>query len=251
MQKQCTKCFKIKEIKQFHKNWKERYRPKCKECETNKIEFWIWKCQYCKNDFQIKTYQQKFCNWKCRTKSKLKYPNWIIRVKKQKPQLQLKKCRDCGIEFKPYTSLDKFCTYECRNNFKKQQRSRNWNLESCEKRKWKNNPAYKHWMRIKEKNIKTSRLFQKNCKILDNKLINTRWYIYCEECDTTNTMRFEHHHIIYRSEKPSHEHLHNINNIILLCIGCHNEYHKHKSKRNKIVEKRKLNILFWNDILDK
>lgn len=95
------------------------------------------------------------------------------------------------------------------------------------------------------------RLFENNCKLLDNKMLNDKWYLYCENCWVSNSLRFEHHHIIYRSEKPKHEHLHDINNIILLCIKCHNEFHKCKWIRNDLVKERKLNLLFWDDVLCK
>ena len=63
----------------------------------------------------------------------------------------------------------------------------------------------------------------------------------------TNT-KFETHHIIYRSEKPNHEHLHSSNNLILLCVLCHNYFHKSKQTRVELVKERKLNEMFGNDV---
>jgi len=86
---------------------------------------------------------------------------------------------------------------------------------------------------------------------MDDKMISEKGYIYCEECKTSKSFRFEHHHIVYRSEKPRHEFLHDPRNLITLCIKCHNYYHKHKSHRNPLVESRKLYELFGNDVRNK
>ena len=80
-------------------------------------------------------------------------------------------------------------------------------------------------------------------------------YIYCERCEVNQNskkaLRFEVHHIIFASERPKHKNLHNPKNLILLCIGCHNELHKHKFLRNDLVVKRGLVELFDNQILIK
>ncbi len=93
--------------------------------------------------------------------------------------------------------------------------------------------------------------FQKICKEMNTEMIKNHWYRFCEFCLINNSIRWEHHHIIFRSEKPRHEFLNDKRNILHLCIKCHNEFHKHKHIRDEIVKERKLNELFWNDILCK
>ncbi len=54
----------------------------------------------------------------------------------------------------------------------------------------------------------------------------------------------EHHHIIYRSEAPKHENLHNRRNIAKLCRACHDWLHNKKDNRKEFVTMRKLWFLF-------
>lgn len=75
-------------------------------------------------------------------------------------------------------------------------------------------------------------------------------YSFCENCSRT-TKELDVHHIIYRSEKPNHPHIHHENNLILVCRPCHNKFHNKKSYRNELVAKRSLNVLFGDDVLDK
>ena len=228
----------------------------------------IKKCLICWNEYISKTYYQKVC-WKdCRrilsnrlsvernkTKEwKAKRKLWaqndyiknkekiLYRVNNWKPYKHI--CLECWIEFNDWRKNSKFCNNICQYK------------NSKITRLWENNPSFRNWFYTKiskksNKHIIWTKEFIKTCKILCKKLINQKWYLYCEECGTTNSLKFENHHLIYRSEKPKHEYLHDIRNILYLCIQCHNEFHKHKSKRNKIVEERKLNELFWDDVLNK
>lgn len=198
------------------------------------------KCRFCKTEFQQKHKDHFYCNKDCKNNDK---------SIEQKTKPKKKNCKVCWTDFEPYTSLDKFCWLACRIKNQKSQRTRNWSDPTAKNMCWKNNPAYKHWLRVKQKNAKFSRQFQKNCKILDEKLIEEKWYRYCEHCWVNQSLRWEHHHIIYRSEKPKHEYLHDIRNILHLCIKCHNEFHKHKPMRESYVRERKLQDLFWNDVL--
>lgn len=84
----------------------------------------------------------------------------------------------------------------------------------------------------------------KKCAEYKQKFLNEHEYLYCELCGISNAIRYETHHIIFASEKPKHKELHNNKNLILLCIGCHNELHKHKLLRNNLVQDRGLNELF-------
>lgn len=227
-------------------------------------------CVICWELFLLKTWNQVTCNKKeCKLQrakdlkyEKLKNPiykeNYILKKKKHSKEDYLKHkdrciknskklrytliCKKCWKEFLWYSKKLIYCSDECEN------------INLSINRLWINNPSYRNWFYTSNDrtlhNYK-NRLFENNCKLLDNKMLNDKWYLYCENCWVSNSLRFEHHHIIYRSEKPKHEHLHDINNIILLCIKCHNEFHKCKWIRNDLVKKRKLNLLFWNDVLYK
>ena len=164
-----------------------------------------------------------------------------------------KKCKVCNREFKPYTTLDKFCSTNCRIENQKSKRKFRHTEKTTKSKIGKNNPNYRNGMYCRKNKITAigEREFRRNSKSLKNKMINDVGYVYCENCKTSNSLRFETHHIIYRSEKPLHENLHKKENLIVLCIKCHNDYHKIKGKRNKLVEQRKLNKLFSNDVLNK
>ena len=184
-----------------------------------------------------------YCSKECLNVAWGKKPN--------KPKV--KKCKYCGSEFNPYTSLDKFCSAKCRIDNMKSKRSFQWSDESIKKRIGKNNPAYRNgcYTRDYKKRNKGERIFIANRRKIKKSMVDEVGYIYCQNCNNSRSIRYEGHHLIYRSEKPLHENLHDIDNIIILCIECHNEFHKHKSLRNEIVRARKLNILFGDDILDK
>jgi len=73
---------------------------------------------------------------------------------------------------------------------------------------------------------------------------------FCEKCGRSDGY-LDCHHIIFRSEKPNHRSIHNIDNLILLCRDCHKLFHDKKGTRNDLVESRKLHLIFGNDILNK
>ena len=164
-----------------------------------------------------------------------------------------KNCKHCKTSFKPYTTLDKYCSAKCRIENQKSKRSRNWDLDKARGVTGKNNPSYRNGMYCRgvKKNTKNEKEFIKNSKYLKQKMKDDVGYVFCEDCKTSNSLRFETHHIIFRSEKPNHEHIHKKENLIVLCIECHNNYHKNKGKRNNLVVKRGLDKLFGNDVLDK
>ena len=74
-------------------------------------------------------------------------------------------------------------------------------------------------------------------------------YWFCDKCEINETYHCSMHHIVYRSEKPKHEHLHNERNLIDLCMRCHNYFHEKKDRRNYLIEERNLTELFGNEIL--
>jgi len=80
-------------------------------------------------------------------------------------------------------------------------------------------------------------------------MIDDQGYIECQACGATSSIKYETHHIIFRSEKPGHPHLHDKQNLVVLCIGCHNHWHKHKSARSEILIDRRLDELFGLDII--
>ena len=223
-------------------------------------------CVICKEKFFKKIHNQKVCWKECRrilsnklSVEKNKTPEWKLRraisarkdYEKHKEHIKNRvrnwrpykhNCIECWKEFYSWGKKTKFCNKKC--SFKHSKITRLW--------EW--NPAYKTWLYSwKDRKIHWYKdfQFQKTCKELDKKLLEKQGYLSCECCWVVNSIKYEHHHLVFRSEKPKHEHLHNIKNILYCCIVCHNDFHKHKSKRNKIVEDRKLNELFWNDVLNK
>lgn len=64
----------------------------------------------------------------------------------------------------------------------------------------------------------------------------------CERCGDVNTLSV--HHIVYRSEAPRHENLHNPRNLIKLCNECHAWFHQQKDRRKELVIHRMLWDLF-------
>ena len=242
--KKCSKCNEQKPIEDFHKNSgrSDGYRPRCKNCENNPPK--KKKCKVCGNEFQPLTSLNKYCSFDCARNAK--------NLAKRK-NLGQKKCIQCGGLFKPYTSLDKFCSAQCRFDHQKAQRSRNWDKEKAQGISGENNPSYRNgfYTRKSKKNAQGEKIFIKNSKILKQIMIDNLGYVCCQNCQTSNSPRFETHHIVYRSEKPNHEHLHDLRNLIVVCIQCHNEFHKKKSMRNDLVEERKLYELFGQDVRDK
>lgn len=81
-------------------------------------------------------------------------------------------------------------------------------------------------------------------KLIDTHL-ETYGYLFCHRCKKNSCgFKFEIHHIIYRSEAPKHENLHNTKNLIILGTDCHKWYHESKSRRDHLVKSRGLNKLF-------
>lgn len=239
--KKCLSCKEIKPLSDFHKNG-NGHRPRCKSCLSVKKDYGKCTCKICGSEFQKLTTLNKYCSRKCKYEAELQR-----RSKKPKT----KKCKFCSTEFKPYTSLDKFCSALCRVENEKSGRSRRWNEKSTLLRYGKNNPAYKHGLspKIGKRDSVGRREYLKRRNQFWKDFEEKNGSLYCEECGKTG--RLETHHVIYRSEKPRHIHLHDPKNFMLLCVKCHNDYHSDKSKRNKIVEERKLNDLFGDDVLNK
>jgi len=241
----------------------------------------IRKCDFCGNDYIVKHSKQRFCKRQCKydfeamttkkiykpkkcaicgslfipktIKNKYCSPACLYEAEKEKrsKKPKYKICLYCKKEFKPYTSLDKFCSGECRINNVKSKRSKNWSKEKCIGITEEKNPSYRNGFYCRS-NTKTSikeRVFIRNRNEIKSSMIDNYGYLYCQFCGTTNSYRFETHHIIFRSEKPNHKNLHDKRNLIHVCINCHNELHKYKQKRIKLINERGLIELFGNDIL--
>jgi len=252
-------------IKRYKTSWHNTVR-KLDADTIRKVYERDWhKCIICWEEFIKKVHNQLTCSfhicklarWRNLLKEKLNDPIYKENLYKKKKEfakidyekhkeryiLNSKKlrynliCIKCWKEFKWYRTKLKTCSKECQLILLKEQRI------------WENNPAYRNWMYKKWNNnfdhhYKRNE-FIKNCKIQNEEMESKYWYRFCQYCWTNNSLRWEHHHIIFRSEKPKHENLHHINNIIHLCINCHNLFHKQKSIRDPIVEERKLIKLFY------
>ena len=201
-------------------------------------------CKECKKDFEKKYGKQLFCDKNCKYQHELK---------KRSKKPNEKKCMYCSVSFKPYTSLDKFCSANCRVENMKSKRSKRWSKEATEKITGKNNPAFRNGMyaRNTNKTDQGQKLYLRTRNEMRAKMKEEFGYLFCEHCGTNETYQWEMHHLIYRSEKPLHDNLHDKRNLINLCMKCHNWFHKNKSNRNEIVAERKLNELFGEDVLDK
>ena len=198
-------------------------------------------CKYCNNEVTDKS-RRIFCSKKCKNK----FHNGCKPIK-----VKVKNCRFCEKEFSPYTSLQVFCSAECRINAEKSRRLYNHTKETCDNRSGKNNPSYRNGMytRKAKKTSEGLRLFAKNAKEIKQSMIEDQGFISCEICDRSDSVKYESHHIIFRSEKRNHENLHDKENIILLCIKCHNNLHKKKSLRNDLVKSRGLDKIFGSGII--
>lgn len=142
-----------------------------------------------------------------------------------------KKCADCEKSFRPYKSTDKYCSPKCAlKHFKP--------LKSKPK-------IYKPKIKpTKSDNFKKE--FDKQRKKIKNNLIKKYGLLICEKCGTIKTIQFSTHHIIFRSETPSHPELNNLLNLIHLCYDCHESFHTIKISRNYLIKERNLNNLFGN-----
>lgn len=240
----CLNCNKVTPI------WGKKHKKYCNtwclrqhDNIVNKKVFSDINCTFCNKLFLPKNKLSKFCCLNCKRNHERD---------KAKKNLPIKECLICNKEFKPYISFNKFCSYQCRVEDMKSKRSYKHSEETCRKKTGKNNPNYIHGMSIRGAKIDSTgiRLFHKNRDSYKKDIIDKHGFLFCEVCNKSNS-RFETHHIVYRSEKPKHEFLHDKVNLILVCVPCHNWFHKKKGNRNALVEKRELQKYFGNDVLDK
>jgi 5-methylcytosine-specific restriction endonuclease McrA len=91
-------------------------------------------------------------------------------------------------------------------------------------------------------------LYTKNRKELIEERLDEYGYVFCEECEESNS-GIECHHIVFRSECAIPEKVHDKINLILLCPKCHHgKFHAVKSTRNKYVQERNLNEWFGRNV---
>lgn len=198
-------------------------------------------CSICAKKFMPIMSTNKYCSFDCKKQ---------FEATKRSNKLRSKECIICNKVYVPYTSMNKFCSADCRNENHKSKRTRRWSKESCERRKGKGNPAYVSDFNSKPNIIKNHK-HREYLKVRNNKRknkINENGYLYCDNCGISNT-KFEMHHIVFRSEKPQHQYLHDERNLIDLCVLCHNGFHKDKPSRMPLIKDRGLTELFGNSIL--
>jgi len=195
----------------------------CKKCKEK-----VYKRNYCFNHFK---------EYKSEIDKKYREKN-IDRINKQMSEKYYnggKKfvCKQCKKVFKRYrTTAPKYCSRKC------------FEIESKTSRKGKKNPAYRNGLRVNGKRGERTVKHSNACKEYKIKFLEKNDYIFCEFCKINQSLRFETHHIVFASEAPSHKNLHNERNLILVCIQCHNNFHKDKSIRKELVKQRKLKELF-------
>ena len=161
----------------------------------------------------------------------------------------MRKCANCGKEFLQYSSLNKYCSASCVVEAMKKKSKWNWKEESVKKVSGTKNHNYRTGNRTNgsKRSWIGNKEFWRNRDIIITRMLEEKGYVYCEHCGRSDG-QYEGHHVIYRSEKPFHEQLHQVPNIIILCKKCHSKFHDDKSVRNDIVEERKLYELFGEDV---
>ena len=95
----------------------------------------------------------------------------------------------------------------------------------------------------------SDRQYIKTVEQIREQKLEEHGYWFCDKCLSNNAYHCSMHHIVYRSEKPKHEHLHDERNLIDCCEICHLWFHEKKDRRNYLIEQRNLTELFGNDIL--
>lgn len=86
------------------------------------------------------------------------------------------------------------------------------------------------------------------CREYIKKMADEHGYIFCESkyCDDPNKQPHSVHHIMSAGRWPSHEHLHDDINLILLCHRCHTKFHQNKrlKEQEELINERGLDKLF-------
>lgn len=153
-------------------------------------------------------------------------------------KIKPKTCTHCGTSFEVKRFLQQFCKPACQIAHTKETT-----------KEWGKRPV------INSKPLKPSKdantyLNARKAFLRD---VRERYgCVTCERCGRDGRYAtIEVHHIVYRSEKPRHEHLHSFENLMCLCLTCHEWIHENKGRRDQIVAERKLNLIFGDDVLNK
>jgi hypothetical protein len=96
--------------------------------------------------------------------------------------------------------------------------------------------------KITQKKIEEYAVYQRNRRALISAQKKKVGYTFCEICNKTGVV--DCHHIVYRSEAPSHPNLHHKKNLILVCRTHHNWFHERKENRESLIQDRELWKLF-------
>jgi hypothetical protein len=216
---------------------KERFCTKC-GVSLGKDKMFSYVC------FDCKLKQKKECNKKYRERM-----GESLKEKKKKAYRGLDTssskeliCKECKKSFLCAGWRNpKFCSHKCFTDDAKKSRI------------GKKNPSYRNGLATKKaipwKTYNTKHL--RSCSKYRKHFLEKNDYLFCEHCKINQSIKFEVHHIVFASEKPRHEYLHDFRNLIMVCINCHNNFHKAggKEMRKYLVEDRKLVELFGKDIL--
>lgn len=198
------------------------------------------KCKICGKNFEIEgqnhngffrpnlsPYNTKICSENCRRENSLRLAKAQGLRKKEK--IIKRNCRYCKKEV--------ISTQYCPRSFCNGKAGECYKKFLSETRKGKNNPAYRNGLAV-GKNRKYTGKHLRACSKYRKMFLSINQYLFCQICgiNGNGTPRFEVHHIYYASLYPKHKELHNPLNLILLCIGCHNDLHSGKM-RSKIFQK--------------
>lgn len=145
-----------------------------------------------------------------------------------------KYCKNCGKIYKrPLNKAKKFCSNNCQFEF--------WRQYGVRKRE--NNPAWKNGNHSNTyKNIFLEDIKKKGIDLEKEG---------CQLCGRVNSLAYDIHHIVFRSECPNHPYLNDPINMIYLCRSCHSRLHYKKNRRKQLVQERGLEDIFNKQLYDK
>lgn len=157
---------------------------------------------------------------------------------------------ECGVIYTPTNFGQKFHSPKCAYKHKLAKGVPKKKKEFKQRTPIKKKPYVFKRKPIRKKPISAEDLvFMQNKNELKEAQIMSNGCTFCEVCFMN--LQVDAHHIVFRSEKPHHPEIHSKVNLILVCRKHHVWFHKSKGNRNKIVEDRKLNEIFGQDVLDK
>jgi len=158
-----------------------------------------------------------------------------------------KTCQDeyCENMFFQYKSTDKYCSYSCQAKHTKPLKRTELKRTPL-KLSQKSIDKMKAKAKLPKKKNEFQLEFEKQVEKIKEAIIKHRGELACDKCGTNSSIQFSTHHIIFRSERPKHQELNNLRNLIHLCLNCHESFHKNKKSRNYLVKSRELTDLFGN-----